>query len=106
MNGYGSEFLKKMKLFGLMRYDFERIAVIVAEDKSEHVDAVQFERDFHSPDHPVFREYDKGRKSADFSIEKALFDKAVTGDKDAVVELENYKGRREYALHVKKMFDV
>jgi hypothetical protein len=106
MNEYSREFLSRMKMFGLLKYDFERIAIIISNDKNEHIDISQFRRDFHNLAHAVYVEYDKGYKTADFAIEKALLDKAITGDVAAIEQLENYKGKREYVIHINKMFDV
>jgi hypothetical protein len=101
---YGEKFLNKMKSFGLLRYGLPRILTIVSND--EDMDMEQFRRDFADRTHPVFVEYDKGYKNADYAIEIALLEKARTGDRDAVAELERYRGMREYESHVSRLFDV
>ncbi|MDR1436894.1 MAG: hypothetical protein LBI65_02120 [Candidatus Symbiothrix sp.] len=102
---YGEEFLKRMKLFGLLQYSLDRMVVIISED-GEKISIPEFKNDFANPEHPVFIEYDKGYKNADFAIETALFNEAGKGNKDAVKALEDYRGRQYYKLKVREIFDV
>jgi hypothetical protein len=95
-----------MKMFGLLRYSIERILVIVSDDKKENVNLSEFKKDFSNAEHPVFIEYDKGYKNADYAIEIALFEKAKEGDTNALEQLEDYRGKRQYEVKVMEMFDV
>ena len=106
MQEYSEKFLGRMKMFGLLRYGIERMLAVISEDKKEKVDMAEFKKDFSNPSHPVFIEYDRGCKNADYAIEIALFEKAREGDGDALEQLENYRGRRRYELKAREMFDV
>jgi hypothetical protein len=95
-----------MRMFGILRYDLERILILVSDERDERIDLCRFKEDFSDRRHPVFMEYEKGYKNADFAIEKVLFDTAKTGDMKAIEGLEEYRAKRQYELHVKEMFDV
>jgi hypothetical protein len=102
MQKYSNEFLKRMKMFGLLQYSIDRMLVIISGD-DEKTSLAEFKKDFSNPSHPVFTEYDKGFKNADFAVEIALFDKAKKGEKDAVEMLEDYRARRQYEVKVKEL---
>ena len=97
---YDDAFLKQMKLFGLLKYDLKRILSILYGQ----IDAVQFKQDFADENSDVYKNYHNGKDSADFAIDKALFDLAIKGDVDAITKLEEMRADAKYNDMVKEIY--
>ena len=93
---YDEEFLKKIKFFGLLKYDSTKVFSLVEFE----VDLIHFKKDFFDENSEVYKHYENGRNSADFAFDKKLFDEAITGDKEAMKMLE--ERQEDFAYKNKK----
>lgn len=76
---YTDEFLKKVTSIGALGYSLRR-ALLVINVQDER----QFAKDWDDKDSPVYKAYQRGRASADYTIHSKLYELAKTGDTKAI----------------------
>ena len=92
---YSDEFLGQIKSFGVLSFSIDKIIHMLNPNEEE-----QLREDFKDPLSEVYKSYQKGRTTAAYSLDKALFDKATkTADTGSNILM----GRR---LHENKINDV
>jgi len=86
---YNEDHIKRIVILGTLGYGVEKcINVLDVEDEA------QFRADFANPSSAVGKAYQKGKGIADFAIDSKLFEKAKSGDLQALKQFEQRKRSR------------
>lgn len=96
---YNEEFINKMIQVGTFGYPLSKIINVL-----EIADISEFTEDFDDPESLVYKAYKKGKDKADFIMDTRLFQKAKTGDLQAM-ELYSYRKGMQSAIAESETFD-
>lgn len=93
---YDSVFIEKVRAFGVLGYPAHEIIYLVEPEDPE-----QFEKDIQNPEHEIYKAFQKGKTTGQYTMDKALFDSAKANNIDANEKLnqrQQFK-RIETAIH-------
>lgn len=85
---YDTTFLAKISSFGVLGYSVDKIIYLVDPDDPE-----QLKRDIETPGTEVYKAYNKGKTTGEYTMDKVLFEKAT---KDRDTEANNQINHRMY----------
>jgi hypothetical protein len=71
---YTDDFLAQVTNFGVLGYSFDRIVSLLDPAGSDEMKA-----DFQNPGSVLFKAYQKGRVSGQYSLDRQLYDQATKG---------------------------
>jgi len=80
---YTEKILEEVRAMGSLGYSLARMIILI-----EPADHLQFMQDFNDTTSEIYIEYKKGIISAEYEIDKKLFENAKNGDVTAIEQLE------------------
>lgn len=98
---YDSAFIEKVRAFGILGYPAHEIIYLV-----EPEDAVQFQRDIQDPEHEIYKAYQKGKTTGQYTMDKALFDSAKANNTDANDKLNQHQQGKRVQTAIYERFDI
>lgn len=93
---YDRAFIEKVRAFGVLGYPPHEIIYLVEPEDPE-----QFEKDMLDPEHEIYKAFQKGKTTGQYTMDKALFDSAKANDSDSNEKLIQRQQRKrvETAIH-------
>lgn len=98
---YDSAFIEKVRAFGVLGYPPHEIIYLVEPD-----DATEFEKDIQNPNHELYKAYQKGKTTGQYTMDKALFDSAKANDSDANEKLNQRQQRKIVQTAIHERFNI
>ena len=98
---YDNAFIEKVRAFGVLGYPPYEIVYLV-----EPEDPVQFEKDIQDPGHEIYKAYQKGKITGQYTMDKALFDSAKANNPEANEKLNQRQHRKRVETAIHERFNI
>ncbi|MDU1892828.1 MAG: hypothetical protein E6767_19280 [Dysgonomonas sp.] len=98
---YDSVFIEKVRAFGVLGYPAHEIIYLVDPEDPE-----QFEKDVQDPTNEIYKAYQKGKNTGQYTMDKALFDAAKANNTDANEKLNQRQQRKRVETAIYERFNI
>lgn len=98
---YDNVFIEKVRAFGVLGYPAHEIVFLVEPEDPE-----QFEKDIQDPEHEIYKAFQKGRVTGQYTTDKALFDAAKNNDSDANEKLNQRQQKKKVESAIYERFNL
>lgn len=98
---YNSATIEKVRAFGVLGYPPHEIIHLVEPENEE-----QFLKDIQDPEHAVYKAYQKGKTTGQYTMDKALFDAAKANGTEANEKLNQRQQKKRVETAIYERFNI
>lgn len=98
---YDESFIDKVRSFGVLQYPAHEIVYLVEPEDPE-----QFIQDMSDPESDVYKAYQKGKMTGQYTADKALFDALKNNNIDANEKLQQRQDQKRIATAIHERFNI
>lgn len=93
--------IEKVKAFGVLGYPAHEIVYLVEPDNPE-----QFVKDIKDPKHEVYKAFQKGKMTGQYTMDKVLFDSAKANNTEANENLIQRQRQKKIETAIYERFNI